>query len=269
MTQNQNSDTQPITEKHSYKRLITITTILVGIWGSVSTAAHFIGYSFLQGRIAGHGLGEHELTLSSFESVMQAAYSTKYMFEEFSESVISFLQMGFWGLVFTAIILGLIVAICREFSKKIEQSKVFNNLNTSSNLIPSWLKKTILYPMVSMYALVLFMLSIPLILYFIWAILTLSHSIGFDKGKKDIAVQQCVDISTLENKKGNVTSCSLFYDAKKQLYTGKIIFSNKVIRPPVIKIVDHHGLLSLKMLLIVNYLSYLDIYGRSPEVKPS
>lgn len=49
--------------------------MVVAVWGGVSTAAHFIGYSFLQGRIAGHGLGEHELTLSTFESVMQAGYN--------------------------------------------------------------------------------------------------------------------------------------------------------------------------------------------------
>jgi hypothetical protein len=213
-------------EQHPYKRLITIASIVFAAWGAISVAGHFIGYSFLQGRIAGHGLGVHELTLSSFESIMQAGYATKAMFEELSVGAISFFEMSVLGFIITALGLGGLLKLLM-WDPKESQSKVTNFLSTKLTVLPKWLKEIIIYPVVSLLGVMFLMILGLIILNALWANLTLAHGTGFRAGKADIAIQQCVNVSTLKKKEGYVASCSHFYGADKRLYVGKIIHSNK------------------------------------------
>ena len=215
-------------EQPPYKKLITIAAFIFAAWGGVSTAGHFIGYSFLQGRIAGHGLGEHELTLSSFESIIQAGYATKAIFEDLSLSVISFFEMSFWVFIVTAMILGgLLKVLLWDPNKKQEKAGVANVVSEKFTALPRWIKGVIIYPAVSLVAFMFLMILTLIILNALWLNLTLAHAIGYKAGQQDIAIKHCVDITTLEKKTGYVASCTRFYDAKNKLYIGKIIHRNK------------------------------------------
>lgn len=215
-------------EQPPYKKLITIASIVFAAWGGISMAGHFIGYSFLQGRIAGHGLGEHELTLSSFESIMQAGYATKAIFEELSVSVISFFEMSFLGFFITAMALGGVLKVLLwDPNKETKNGRATNFLSKKFAVLPRWIKGIIIYPTVSLLGFIFFMVLSLVILNTLWANLTIAHATGFRAGQADISIQHCVDVSTLKNKKGYVTSCSHFYGANKQLYIGKIIHRNK------------------------------------------
>lgn len=215
-------------EQHPYKRLITIASIVFAAWGSISVAGHFIGYSFLQGRIAGHGLGEHELTLSSFESIMQAGYATKAMFDESLVSVANLFKMSFWGLIAIVMLLGgLLKFLLWDPNKAKEEGSDTSFLSTKFKALPSWMRGVIIYPLVSSLVLIFLSFFILVILNAIWVNLTLAHATGFRAGKADIAIKQCVKISTLKEKEGYVASCSHFYDVNKRLFVGRIIHSNK------------------------------------------
>ncbi|GAA6173546.1 hypothetical protein NBRC116592_32160 [Colwellia sp. KU-HH00111] len=215
-------------EQHPYKRLITIASIVFAAWGGISVAGHFIGYSFLQGRIAGHGLGEHELTLSSFESIMQAGYATKAIFDELSVSVISFFEMGILGFIITALGLGGLLKIFLWNPNEAQsKSRVRHILSTKLTVLPKRVKEILIYPTVSLFGLIFLMILSLIILNALWANLTLSYATGFRAGKADIAIKQCVGVSTLKKKDGYVASCSHFYDANKRLYIGRIIHRNK------------------------------------------
>jgi len=217
------------TEQSPYKRLITIASIAVAAWGAISTAGHFIGYSFLQGRIAGHGLGEHELTLSSFESIMQAGYATKAMFNDFLVSVISFFDMSFFGILLAALFLGGLLKVLMWDPKKQKENRTNSFLSKKFSELPKWLRGVIVYPTISLFGFMYLMLLILLVFYTLWTSLTLAHGLGYRTGQEDIAFENCVPIDKLERKEGYVASCTRFYDAKKQLYVGKIIHRNKVI----------------------------------------
>lgn len=228
MPQTTSNEIQNTSVEPPYKKLITIAAFIFAAWGGISTAGHYIGYSFLQGRIAGHGLGEHELILSSFESIMQAGYATKAIFDELSVSVISFFDMTFWGLFLTAMILGVLLKILLWDPNKTEENGgVDNFLSRKFTVLPRWIKGIIIYPTVSLLGFMYLMLMILLIFYGLWANLTLAHAVGYRIGQQDIATKPCVSIASLGNKKNYVAGCTLFYDAKKKLYTGKIIHRNK------------------------------------------
>lgn len=215
-------------EQSPYKRLITISAFILAAWGGISTAGHFIGYSFLQGKIAGHGLGEHELTLSSFESIMQAGYATKVMFNEFYKDVTSFLALDTWVLFFVAIFLGCILkAFLWESKKSIEKGNKFDYFSKKFTSLPRWLKGMIIYPTVSSLGFMYLLFLILIIFYTSWVSLTIAHDVGYRAGQQDISVKHCVAIDSLEKKSGYVTSCTMFYDAKNKLYIGNIIHSNK------------------------------------------
>lgn len=215
-------------EQHPYKRLITIASIAFAAWGGISVAGHFIGYSFLQGRIAGHGLGVHELTLSSFDSIIQSGYATKAMFDESLVSVTNFFKMSFWALIATVIFLGgLLNFLLWDPNKAQKEGRVTSFLSTKFSALPKWMRGVIIYPVVSSLALIFLTYCILVILITLWANLTLAHATGYRVGEADIAIQQCVKVSTLKEKEGYVASCSHFYDANKQLYVGRIIHSNK------------------------------------------
>lgn len=215
-------------EQHPYKKVITIASIVFAAWGGISVAGHFIGYSFLQGRIAGHGLGEHELTLSSFESIMQAGYATKAMFDESLMSIANFFKMSFWGLFVTVIILsGLLKFLSWDPNKVQKEGRVTSFLLTKFAALPRWMRGVIIYPLVSSLGFIFLTYCILVILNALWVNLTLAHATGFRTGNADIAIQQCVNVSTLKKKEGYVASCSHFYDANKKLYVGRIIHSNK------------------------------------------
>jgi hypothetical protein len=228
MPKNTINETQKSSVEPPYKKLITIAAFIFAAWGGISTAGHFIGYSFLQGRIAGHGLGEHELTLSSFESIMQAGYATKAIFDELFVGLMSFFDMTFWGLFLTVMILGVLLKILLwDLNKKEENSRVGNLLSRKFTALPRWIKGIIIYPTVSLLGFMYLMLIILLIFYGLWANLTLAHAVGYRIGQQDIATKPCVPIASLDNKRGYVAGCTQLYDAKNELYTGKIIHSNK------------------------------------------
>lgn len=215
-------------EQHPYKRLITIASIVFATWGGISVASHFIGYSFLQGRIAGHGLGEHELTLSSFESIIQAGYATKAIFDELSIDVISLFEMSALGFIITVLGLGgLLKFLLWDPNKDQKKTRVTSFLSTKFSALPKWMRGIIIYPVVSSLGLILLTFLLLVILNALWVNLTLAHATGYRAGKADIAVQHCVKVSTLKEKEGYVASCSHFYDANKRLYVGRIIHSNK------------------------------------------
>jgi len=215
-------------EQSPYKKLITISAFILAAWGGISTAGHFIGYSFLQGKIAGHGLGEHELTLSSFESIMQAGYATKAMFNEFYIDVTSFLGLNIFVLFFVAIFLGCMLKVFLwELKKSTENEKKFNYLSKKFTSLPRWLKDMILYPIVSSLGFMYLLLLILLVFYTSWVSLTIAHAVGYRAGQQDIAVKHCVGIDSLDKKSGYVVSCTMFYDTKNKIYIGKIIHSNK------------------------------------------
>lgn len=215
-------------EQSPYKRLITVSALIFAAWGGISTAGHFIGYSFLQGKIAGHGLGEHELILSSFESIMQAGYATKAMFNEFYKDVTNFLGLDIWVLFFVAIFLGCILkAFLWESKKSIEKGNKFNYFSKKFISLPRWLKGMIIYPTVSSLGFMYLLFLILLIFYTSWVSLTIAHAVGYRAGQQDIAVKHCVGVDSLDKKSGYVASCTMFYDAKNKLYIGKIIHSNK------------------------------------------
>lgn len=215
-------------EQSPYKRLITISAFILAAWGGISTAGHFIGYSFLQGKIAGHGLGEHELTLSSFESIMQAGYATKAMFNEFYKDVTGLFGLDILGLFVVAIILGcMLSAFLWEPKKSQEKGDKLNYLSQKFNALPRWLKKMIIYPTISSFGVMYLMFLILLVFYTLWVNLTLAHAVGYRAGQQDIAVKHCVAIDSLDKKSGYIASCTMFYDAKNKLYIGKIIHSNK------------------------------------------
>ena len=215
-------------EQSPYKRLITVSALIFAAWGGISTAGHFIGYSFLQGKIAGHGLGEHELTLSSFESIMQAGYATKAMFNEFYKDVTGLFGLDILGLFIVAIILGcILLAFLWEPKKSQEKGDKLNYLSQKFNALPRWLKRMIIYPTISSFGVMYLMFLILLVFYTLWVNLTLAHAVGYRAGQQDIAVKHCVAIDSLDKKSGYIASCTMFYDAKNKLYIGKIIHSNK------------------------------------------
>jgi len=215
-------------EQSPYKKLITISALIFAAWGGISTAGHFIGYSFLQGKIAGHGLGEHELTLSSFESIMQAGYATKAMFNELYEDVTSFLGLDIWVLFFVAITLGcMLMVFLWDPKESQEKGNKLNYLSQKFNALPRWLRGMIIYPAISSFGVMYSIFLILLVFYVLWVNLTLAHAVGYRAGQKDIAIKHCVAIDPLDKKSGYVTSCTMFYDAKNKLYIGNIIHSNK------------------------------------------
>lgn len=215
-------------EKSPYKRLITVSALIFAAWGGISTAGHFIGYSFLQGKIAGHGLGEHELTLSSFESIMQAGYATKAMFNELYENVTSFFGLDILGLFIVVVSLGCMLKVFLWDPKNSESElSKFNYLFKKFSTLPRWLRGMIIYPAISLFGVMYSMSLILLIFYTLWANLTLAHAVGYRAGQQDIAVKHCVAIDSLDKKSGYIASCTMFYDAKNKLYIGKIIHSNK------------------------------------------
>ena len=217
-------------EQSPYKKLITISALIFAAWGGISTAGHFIGYSFLQGKIAGHGLGEHELTLSSFESIMQAGYATKAMFNELYEDVTSFFGLDILGLFIVVVFLGCMLKVFLWDPKNSDNElSKFNSLFKKFSTLPRWLRGMIIYPAISSFGVMYSMFLILLVFYTLWANLTLAHAVGYRAGLKDIAVKHCVAIGSLGKKSGYVTSCTMFYDAKNKLYIGKIIHSNKHI----------------------------------------
>lgn len=228
MTETNNSNSQNNIDKSPYKRLITVSALIFAAWGGISTAGHFIGYSFLQGKIAGHGLGEHELTLSSFESIMQAGYATKAMFNEFYKDVASFFGLGILGLFFVAIFLGCMLKVFLwEPQKSNDKGKKLNYISKNFTSLPRWLKGMIIYPTVSSLGLMYLLFLILLIFYTSWVSLTIAHDVGYRAGQEDIAVKHCVGIDSLDEISGYVASCTMFYDAKNKLYIGNIIHSNK------------------------------------------
>jgi hypothetical protein len=228
MPKNTINETQKSSVEPPYKKLITIAAFIFAAWGGISTAGHFIGYSFLQGRIAGHGLGEHELTLSSFESIMQAGYATKAIFEDLSVSVISFFEMGFWGFTITAMVLGVLLNVLLwDPTKEQKKGKVTNFLSDKLITLPKWARGILIYPMVSLVGFMFLMILAMVILNALWLNLTIAHAIGIKTGQQDIDNPPCVSITSLDKKKGYVASCTRFYDAKNKLYTGKIIHRNK------------------------------------------
>ncbi|MDA7746760.1 hypothetical protein N8878_05445 [Psychromonas sp.] len=215
-------------EQSPYKKLITISALIFATWGGISTAGHFIGYSFLQGKIAGHGLGEHELTLNSFESIMQAGYATKAMFNEFYKDVTNLFGLDILGLFTVAIILGcMLLVFLWDPKKSKEKGDKLNNLSKKFDALPRWLRIMIIYPTISSIGVMYLMFLILLVFYTLWVNLTIAHAVGYRAGQQDIAVKHCVAIDSLDKKSGYIASCTMFYDVKNKLYIGKIIHSNK------------------------------------------
>jgi hypothetical protein len=222
---NNHEETQSkLNNTHPYKKLITIYSAIVAISGGVTAAAYFIGYSFLKGRIAGHGLGEHELELSAHESVMQAAFATKAMFDEFSVSVASFFHMGLLELLITAIAIGLMLKIILFTPSK---SKTLIRFGQFFSKLPKIAKEVVIYPTIGLLGMIFIMTFILTLLNFLWTNLSIAHDTGIRVGRQDVSKLLCVALEKSDKKEGLIPSCSIFYDIEKVLYVGKILHSNK------------------------------------------
>lgn len=213
-------------EKHPYKILITGFAFLAAIWGGISTAGQFIGYSYLQGRIAGHGLGEHELTLSVIESIRLAGYATKVIFDELWESIITFFDLDFLGVILIIMILSVSLKLFLWAPKESEDNGRL--LSTFLNL-PRWIKQIIVYPIVSVFSLCILFISLLVILNVFWTNLTIAHDVGVRVGQEDIANKPCISIESLDKSDGFGAGCTHFYDANNKLHIGKIIHRSKEV----------------------------------------
>jgi len=211
-------------EKHPYKALITGFAFLAAIWGGISTAGQFIGYSYLQGRIAGHGLGEHELTLSSIESIRLAGYATKAIFDELWESIITFFDLSFLGAVLIIMILSICLKLFLWAPKETEANGRL--LSTFLNL-PRWIKQIIIYPLVSVFSLCMLFIALLVILNAFWTNLNIVHDVGVRVGQEEIANKPCIPIDSLGISEGFGASCTYFYDVNDMRHVGKIIHSSK------------------------------------------
>ena len=104
-----NSQTQKITGIAAYKGMIKVFAILASLWGAMTTATHYIGYSFLQGRIEGLGLGVHELKLSIHETIRQATLAMNEIRQDILASLVETLKMGWLGYLLTGIFGALLI----------------------------------------------------------------------------------------------------------------------------------------------------------------
>lgn len=213
-------------EKHPYKVLITGFAFLAAIWGGISTAGQFIGYSYLQGRIAGHGLGEHELTLSVIESIRLAGYATKAIFDELWESIITFFDLDFLGVILIIMILSVSLKLFLWAPKESEDNGRL--LSTFLNL-PRWIKQIIVYPIVSVFSLCILFISLLVILNVFWTNLTIAHDVGVRVGQEDIANKPCIPIESLDKSDGYGAGCTHLYDVNNKLHIGKIIHRSKEV----------------------------------------
>jgi hypothetical protein len=211
-------------EKHPYKGLITGFAFLAAIWGGISTGGQFIGYSYLQGRIAGHGLGEHELTLSSIESIRLAGYATKAIFYEVMDIIIAFFGLGFLGAVLIITILSISLKIILWKPNKSE-SKSW--LSRSFFKLPRGIKQIIVYPIVTGFLLSMLFITLLAILNIFWTNLTIAHDVGVRAGQEDIANKPCIPIDSLGKSEGFGASCTYFYDVNDMRHVGKIIHSSR------------------------------------------
>jgi hypothetical protein len=207
----------------AYKTMIKVFAIVAGLWGAMSTATHYIGYSFLQGRIEGLGLGVHEIKLSTHETIRQASLAMFEIRQDVLNSLIETLKMGWVGYTLTGLLGAFSIKIL--FNKNKKKSKFKLNFY----FLPNWLLQLAMLPLIAIAFVIYFLLLIFILVDTTWASLEVAHTVGVEKGLIDVASPISINLEDTKATEGLVPSIAHYLDADKKEYTGKIIFRNNEI----------------------------------------
>jgi uncharacterized membrane protein len=207
----------------SYKTMVKVFVVIAGIWGAMSTATYYIGYSFLQGRIEGLGLGVHEIKLSTHETIRQASLAMFEIRQDVLSSLIETLKMGWVGYSLTGL-LGAF-AIKLFFNKNKNQSKYKLNFDW----LPDWLLQLAMLPLMAIVFVIYFLILIFALVNTAWVSLEVAHSVGVEKGLADVAAPISINLESTKATEGLVPSIAQYFDADNKEYTGKVIFRSNEI----------------------------------------
>lgn len=209
----------------AYKTIVKVFVILAGLWGAMTTATYYIGYSFLQGRIEGLGLGTHVLKLSNHEMIRQATLAMFEIRQDLLKSISEMLQMGWLGYLLVGITGATIIAIYLPKKKKYDH-KNKSKISQLFSTWPRWLRRVVGLPIISIITVIYFLIIVFSLVNTAWSSLEIAHSVGVIKGLHDVAKQPCKKFEPIKDAKEYVPGCTKYFDFEGKEYPGKIIFSN-------------------------------------------
>jgi len=212
----------------AYKPMVKAFAIIVGLWGSVTTATYYIGYSFLQGRTEGLGLGVHELKLSNHEMIRQATLAMFEIRQELLDSLIEAVKMGWFGYLLTGILGAFVIKFFLRQKKGID-TKNESKISRFFATWPRWLKQLAGLPLIAIAITIYFLIFVLALVNTVWTSLEVAHSVGVMRGLNDVAEPVCKKFEAALVTKNFVPGCTQYFDSKGKVYSGKIIISNNEV----------------------------------------